>query len=58
MLFVIVMEAIYREFRDVLPWELLYARDLVVIAESKEELIEKVNRWKGRVEGNGIQIFN
>jgi len=28
-LFVIVMEAISREFRVALPWELLYADDLV-----------------------------
>jgi len=33
------MEAIYREFRVVLPWELLYADDLVVIAETEDDLI-------------------
>jgi len=33
-----VIEAISREFRDVLPWKLLYADDLLVIAESEEEL--------------------
>ena len=33
LLFVIVMEAISREFRVALPWELLYADDL----ESKDE---------------------
>ena len=31
LLFVIVMEAISREFRVALPWELLYADDLAVI---------------------------
>ena len=35
LLFVIVMEAISREFRVALPWELLYADDLVVVAETK-----------------------
>ena len=34
LLFVIVMEAISREFRVALPWELLYADDLAVIAET------------------------
>jgi len=29
------MEAISREFRVALPWELLYADDLAVIAETK-----------------------
>ena len=39
LLFVIVREAISREFRVALPWELLYADDLAVIAETEEELI-------------------
>ena len=36
------MEAISREFRVALPWELLYADDLAlaVIAETEEELTE------------------
>jgi len=32
LVFVIAMEALSREFRVALPWELLYADDLVVIA--------------------------
>jgi len=36
---VIVMEAISREFRVALPWELLYADDLAVIAETEEEIV-------------------
>ena len=35
-LFLIVMEAISREFRVALPWEMLYADDLAVIAETEE----------------------
>ena len=38
-LFVIVTEATSRKFRVGLPWELLYADDLAVIAKTKEELI-------------------
>jgi len=34
LLFVIVMEAISREFRIAVPWELLYADDLALIAET------------------------
>ena len=43
LLFVIVMEAISREFRVVLPWELLYADDLIVIAETEVDLIKRLN---------------
>jgi len=47
---VMVMEALSREFRVALPWELLYADDLVVIAETKEDLIKRLNEWKDFVE--------
>ena len=40
---VIVIEAISREFMVALPWELLYADDLAVIAETEEELIKRLN---------------
>jgi len=36
------MEAISREFRVALLWELLYADDLVVIAETEQDLIKKL----------------
>jgi len=47
LLFVIVMEAISRV---ALPWELLYADDLAVIAETKYELMKRLNEWKNNVE--------
>jgi len=37
------MEAICREFWVGLPWELLFADDLVVVADIKEEVIRKRN---------------
>jgi len=56
MLFVIVMEAISREFRVALPWELLYVDDLVVIAETEEDLIKRLNEWKNNVENRGVRV--
>ena len=50
LLFLIVMKAISREFRVALPWELLYADDFAVIAETEEELIKTLNEWKDNVE--------
>ena len=41
LLFVIVMEALSREFRVALPWQ-LYADDLVVIAETEDDLIKRL----------------
>jgi len=39
-----------------LPWELLYADDLVVIAETEEDLIKRLNEWKYNVENRGIRV--
>ena len=55
-LFVIVMEAISREFRVALPWELLYADHLAVIAETEEEPIKRLNEWKENVESKGMRV--
>ena len=55
-LFVIVVEAISREFRVALPWELLYADDLVVIAETEEDLIKRLNKWKDNVENRAMRV--
>jgi len=56
LLFVIVMEAISREFRVALPWELLCADVLVVIAETEEDLIRRLNEWKNNVENRGMRV--
>jgi len=56
LLFVIVMEAISREFRVAVLWELLYADDLVVIAETEEDLIRRLNECKNNVENRGMRV--
>ena len=48
LLFIIVLEALYREFRTDCPWELLYADDLMISAGfmSMEERLVKLKTWK------------
>ena len=50
------MEAISREFRVALSWELLYSDDLAVIAETEEELIKRLFEWKDNVESKGMRV--
>jgi len=45
-----------REFRVALSWELLYADDLVVIAETEDYLIKRLNEWKDNVENIGVTV--
>ena len=56
LLYIIVLEAISREFRTGLPWELLYADDLVLMADSIEELEILFERWKSGMEQKGLRV--
>jgi hypothetical protein len=56
LLFVIVLEAISRRFRTGLPLEFLYADDLALVAESKEELLKKFQTWKTGLEAKGLKV--
>ena len=56
LLFTIVLEALSKEFRMGLPWELFYADDLVIIAASKSELMERIELWKKGMEGKGLRV--
>ena len=44
------------EFRTSTPWELLYADDLVIIAESLDELVQKIELWKNGMEAKGLRV--
>ena len=45
-----------KEFRVALPWELFYADDMVVIAESEEDLMKSLNEWKDFVENRKMRV--
>ena len=56
LLFTIVLEALSRHFRKGLPWELFYADDLVLLAETRELLMEKIRIWKEGLESKGLRV--
>ena len=56
LLFIIVLEALPREYRTGFPWELLYADDLVLMADSIEELEILFERWKSGMEQKGLRV--
>jgi len=56
LLFVIVIDALSIEFREGLTMELLYAGDLVLMAETEELLVEKIQKWKMSMEEQGLRV--
>jgi hypothetical protein len=56
LLFILVLEALSREFRGGVPWELLYADDLVVMADSLEGCVAKLKAWKTGMERKGLRV--
>ena len=56
--FIIVLEALSREFCTVCPWKLLYADDLMISAGfmSMKELLVKLKTWKSEIKKMGLQV--
>ena len=50
LLFIIVLKALSREFRAGVPWDDIYADDLVIIADSMEECVRRLLTWKEGME--------
>ena len=51
-----MLEALSREFSTGCPWELLYADDLMISAESMKELLVKLKTWKSQMENKGLWV--
>ena len=56
LLFITVMEKAIKEVSGDGPWELLYADDLVLTAESEDEVTSMFNRWKEGMEERGLKV--
>ena len=56
LLFIMALKARLHEFCTGLLWQLLYAGDLVLIADTQEEFISKLKVWKAGVESKGLLV--
>ena len=56
LLLITILKALSKKFRKGLPYELLYADDLVLIAELEELLVEKIERWRKALEAGGLRV--
>ena len=51
-----IVEVLSRGFSVALPWELLYADDLVIMADSLDERSVKLERWKAELSAKGLKV--
>ena len=56
LLFTTVIKIISRELQAGLPLELLYAGDMILMAESEESLREKIVQCKSGLEAKGLKV--
>jgi len=56
LLFVIVTEVITEELWVGLPWELLYANDLILLADSEVKLHKNNANWKAGIEFKSLKM--
>ena len=56
LLFITILDEISRDCRKGDPWELLYADDLVLTAETKEEVVSMFERWRTAMERRGLKV--
>ena len=55
-MFVVVMQEVTKDVRGKSLWELLYADDLVIIAELEEQVVRRFNEWKRELETRGVKV--
>lgn len=55
-LFIVVLDVISEDFRTGLPWELLFADDLAIVADSEEELQRRWLKWQIGMESKGLKV--
>ena len=56
MLFIVVMDVVTKKVRNGVPWELGYADDLVLTAESEHEVLERFDRWRTELELRMLKV--
>ncbi|KAK3574277.1 hypothetical protein QTP86_004371 [Hemibagrus guttatus] len=55
-LFAIVMDQLSEEVRQESPWTMMFAGDIVICSESREQVEENLERWRFALEGRGMKV--
>ncbi|KAK3519688.1 hypothetical protein QTP70_000998, partial [Hemibagrus guttatus] len=55
-LFAIVMDQLSEEVRQESPWTMMFADDIVICSESREQVEENLERWRFVLERRGMKV--
>ncbi|KAK3506345.1 hypothetical protein QTP70_005034 [Hemibagrus guttatus] len=55
-LFAIVMDQLSEEVRQESPWTMMFADDIVICSESREQVEESLERWRFALERRGMKV--
>ncbi|KAK3525642.1 hypothetical protein QTP70_002551 [Hemibagrus guttatus] len=55
-LFAIVMDQLSEEVRQESPWTMIFADDIVICSESREQVEENLERWRFALERRGMKV--
>ncbi|KAK3511538.1 hypothetical protein QTP70_009333 [Hemibagrus guttatus] len=55
-LFAIVMDKLSEEVRQESPWTMMFADDIVICSESREQVEENLERWRFALERRGMKV--
>ena len=55
-IFTVIMEEISESIWEKVPWYMLFADDIVLVAETKEEFSNKLDEWRKVLKGKGLRI--
>ena len=55
-LFVMVMDRLTDEVRQKSPWNMMFADDIVICSESKEQMERSLEKWRYALERRGLKV--
>ena len=55
-LFAMVMDRMTDEIREEAPWTMMFADDIAICGESKEQVEEKLESWRYALERRGMKV--
>ncbi|XP_071695521.1 uncharacterized protein [Rutidosis leptorrhynchoides] len=55
-LFTLILDELSRVIQEIIPWSQIFADDIMLVADSKEELNRRLKQWREALEQNGVRI--